>query len=145
MCFDSGATTLRSATSLAGADLVAADGMPLLWAGGLQGSPLPERVAGSTLIVSLNAAAAQADASIFLLGGNPGRTEAAVEQLKVRTPGLRLAGTLCPPYGFEKDPDFLDRLEQRLHDASPDIVCVALGFPHARAVDRQVARAVPKG
>src|SRR5690349_23903484 len=56
---------------IAEADLVVADGMPLLWAGGLQGSPLPERVAGSTLVVSLTAAAAQTGASVFLLGGNP--------------------------------------------------------------------------
>ena len=33
---------------VAAADLVVADGMPLVWAGELQGSPLPGRVAGST-------------------------------------------------------------------------------------------------
>src|SRR5579884_2517299 len=54
------------------ADLVVADGMPLLWAAGVQGSRLPERVSGSALIVSLTAAAAAAGLSIFLLGGNPG-------------------------------------------------------------------------
>ena len=30
---------------VSGADFVVADGMPLVWAGELQGSPLPERVA----------------------------------------------------------------------------------------------------
>jgi N-acetylglucosaminyldiphosphoundecaprenol N-acetyl-beta-D-mannosaminyltransferase len=53
---------------VAAADLVVADGMPLVWAGELQGSPLPERVAGSSLILSLTAAAADAGASVFLLG-----------------------------------------------------------------------------
>src|SRR5947209_10433986 len=48
------------------ADLVVADGMPLVWAGELQGSPLPERVAGSSLILSLTAAAADAGVSVFL-------------------------------------------------------------------------------
>src|SRR4051794_2549370 len=47
------------------ADLVVADGMPLIWAGGLQGSRLPERVAGSSLTLSLTAAAAAAGASVF--------------------------------------------------------------------------------
>jgi glycosyl transferase family WecB/TagA/CpsF len=37
------------------ADLVVADGMPLVWASRLRGLPLPERVAGSELIWSLTA------------------------------------------------------------------------------------------
>src|SRR3954469_8747783 len=82
------------------ADLVVADGMPLVWAGGLQGSPLPERVAGSSLTVSLSAPAADAGASVFLLGGNPGTAEAAAANLVDANPGLRVAGTLCPPFGF---------------------------------------------
>ena len=36
----------------ADATLVVADGMPLIWASHLQGTPLPERVAGSDLISS---------------------------------------------------------------------------------------------
>src|SRR5947208_3007983 len=57
------------------ADLVLPDGMPLLWAGRLQATRLPERVAGSELIYTLSAAAATAGQSIFLLGGNPGAAE----------------------------------------------------------------------
>lgn len=111
------------------ADLVVADGMPLIWAGGLQGSPLPERVAGSTLIRTLSAAAGSAEASIFLLGGNPGTADAAVDCLKEGHPNVRVAGTLCPPYGFETDPAWMDRIERSLCDAAPDIVYVGLGFP----------------
>jgi N-acetylglucosaminyldiphosphoundecaprenol N-acetyl-beta-D-mannosaminyltransferase len=111
------------------ADLVVADGMPLLWAGGLQGSPLPERVAGSTLIFSLTAAAAESGASVFLLGGNPGSAEAAVAKLTAISPNLQLAGTLCPPFGFERDPAWLARIEAALADAKPDIIFVGLGFP----------------
>src|SRR5438034_11127446 len=54
---------------IAEADLVVADGMPLIWAGELQGSPLPQRVAGSTLTLRLPEAASRAGASIYLLGG----------------------------------------------------------------------------
>jgi len=111
------------------ADLVVADGMPLIWAGGLQGTPLPERVAGSTLVVSLTAAAAEAGASIFFLGGNPGTAEAAVAKLTELSPGLRIAGTLCPPLGFERKPEYLRQIEQTLAEAAPDIIYVGLGFP----------------
>lgn len=114
---------------VAAADLVVADGMPLVWAGELQGSPLPERVAGSSLIVSLTAAAAQDGASIFLLGGNPGTAEAAVAELSRLTPEIRLAGTLCPPLGFDRDAAWLDRIESELRATDPDIVYVGLGFP----------------
>lgn len=111
------------------ADLVVADGMPLIWAGGLQGTPLPERVAGSTLVVSLTAAAARAGRSIFLLGGNPGTAEAAACELAESSPGLPLVGTLCPPFGFDADPEWLSRIECVLAEYAPDIVYVGLGFP----------------
>jgi N-acetylglucosaminyldiphosphoundecaprenol N-acetyl-beta-D-mannosaminyltransferase len=114
---------------VAHADLVVADGMPLIWAGGLQGSPLPERVAGSTLISTLSAAAADAGASVFLLGGNPGTADAAVSRLRERHPALRVAGTLCPPVGFEDDPAWTRRIDEALLAAAPDIVFVGLGFP----------------
>lgn len=114
---------------VAAADLVVADGMPLVWAGELQGSPLPERVAGSSLIVSLTAAAADSGASVFLLGGNPGTAEAAVGELSRQAPRLRLAGTMCPPFGFDRDPLWLDRIERELLKTQPDIVYVGLGFP----------------
>jgi N-acetylglucosaminyldiphosphoundecaprenol N-acetyl-beta-D-mannosaminyltransferase len=114
---------------VAAADLVVADGMPLVWAGEIQGSPLPERVAGSSLIVSLTVAAADAGASIFLLGGNPGTADAAVAELSRLAPELRLAGTICPPFGFERDPEWLDRIERELDERRPDIVYVGLGFP----------------
>jgi N-acetylglucosaminyldiphosphoundecaprenol N-acetyl-beta-D-mannosaminyltransferase len=127
----------------AAADLVVADGMPLLWAGGLQGSPLPERVAGSTLVLSLTAAAAHAGASIFLLGGNPGAADAAVAELTKLSPQLRVAGTLCPPFGFDQDPAYLDRIEQLLREKAPDIVYVGLGCPKQERLIFQLRSRLP--
>jgi N-acetylglucosaminyldiphosphoundecaprenol N-acetyl-beta-D-mannosaminyltransferase len=126
------------------ADLVVADGMPLIWAGELQGSPLPQRVAGSTLIRSLSAAAARTAASIFLLGGNPGTAEAAGRTLTALNPGLRLAGTLCPPWGFESDRDWLRRIERSLRESAPDIVYVGLGFPKQERLIAAVRAALPR-
>jgi N-acetylglucosaminyldiphosphoundecaprenol N-acetyl-beta-D-mannosaminyltransferase len=137
-----GSTEVREL--MAAADLVVADGMPLVWAGGLQGSPLPERVAGSTLVVSLTAAAAQAGASIFLLGGNPGVAELAVERLTELHPDVSLAGTLCPPFGFEADPEWLDRIERTLLATAPDIVFVGLGFPKQERVIAELRERLPR-
>jgi N-acetylglucosaminyldiphosphoundecaprenol N-acetyl-beta-D-mannosaminyltransferase len=52
------------------ADLLSvADGMPLIWASHIQGSPLPERVSGSHLIWSLTTAGAISGRSHFILSG----------------------------------------------------------------------------
>jgi N-acetylglucosaminyldiphosphoundecaprenol N-acetyl-beta-D-mannosaminyltransferase len=111
------------------ADIVVADGMPLVWASRLQRAPLPERVAGSSLAVTLPAAAADAGISVFLLGGDPGVAETAAQRLCDANPGLRLAGTHCPPVGFEQSPADMAALHDALDRAKPDIVFVALGFP----------------
>ncbi|SDT70740.1 WecB/TagA/CpsF family glycosyltransferase [Actinoplanes derwentensis] len=58
------------------ADLIVADGMPLVWASRLGGSPLPERVAGSSLIWSLAAGLGRDTRSIFVIGGTPCPTPA---------------------------------------------------------------------
>jgi N-acetylglucosaminyldiphosphoundecaprenol N-acetyl-beta-D-mannosaminyltransferase len=111
------------------ADLVLPDGMPLVWASRLAGDPVPERVAGSDIIVPLVRMAARARRSVFLLGGSPGTAEAAAEHLREQAPGLNVAGTLCPPFGFEDDPAEIAAIRAALVAAQPDIVLVALGAP----------------
>ena len=111
------------------ADLVVADGMPLVWASRLQGEPLPERVAGSDLVWSLTAEAALRDRSVYLLGGAPGACEEAEARLRECYPGARFAGHFCPPVGFEYDAMQIQEIRRRLREANPDIVYVALGFP----------------
>src|SRR3954452_23201097 len=87
------ATDATFRSLVADAELVVADGMPLVWASRLQGTPLPERVAGSNLIVSLSAAAASLGYSVFLLGGTPGTAQLSSEVLRTRFSGLNVAGT----------------------------------------------------
>ncbi len=115
---------------VASADLPVADGMPLLWASRLQRTPLPERIAGSSLVVSLSAALAGRGRSVFLLGGgNEGTSAAAAERLRQASPGLRVAGTCCPPFGFERSPQEKRRVTDEVVAAAPDVVFVGLGFP----------------
>src|SRR3954447_22207821 len=68
-----------------------ADGMPLVWVAGMLGCPLPERVAGSDLLLPLLKLAAARGWSVYLLGGAPGSAPAAAraltEQLGVRVVG----------------------------------------------------------
>ncbi len=117
------------AALIARSEVVVADGMPVVWAGRIAGAKVPERVTGSSLVFTLSEAAARAGRSIYLLGGNPGVPEAAARALTARYPGLRVAGTDSPPFGFETDPDLTERAVAACAAANPDLVLVGLGFP----------------
>jgi N-acetylglucosaminyldiphosphoundecaprenol N-acetyl-beta-D-mannosaminyltransferase len=112
-----------------GADLIVADGMPILWAARLRGRPLPDRVAGSDLVWLLAERAARDGRSLFLLGGNPGAAEAAARRFQERWPGLRIAGLASPRLGSPPAEAELAPLRAELQAARPDLVYVALGVP----------------
>lgn len=120
-----------------------ADGMPLVWASRLQGTPLPERITGAGLTLSLTAAAARAGASIFLLGGDPGDAEAAAAVLKRLSPDLKIAGIISPPAGFESDPLQMTQIGNALHAAKPDIVYSCFGFPKQELVIHALRERLP--
>jgi N-acetylglucosaminyldiphosphoundecaprenol N-acetyl-beta-D-mannosaminyltransferase len=111
------------------ATIVTADGMPLVWASRLQGTPLPERVTGSSLIWTLTAAAARNQRSVYFLGGSPGAAQKAAKVLSDHYPGLRVAGVSSGPSDFQDRADELTAIRTQLADANPDIVYVALGCP----------------
>lgn len=126
-----------------GASLIVADGMPLVWASALQGARLPGRVTGSNLVSTLSAAAAKHGRSVFLLGGAPGTAAAAALKLRADFPALRIAGTLCPPFGFDTDPVQLDSIQQEIARVAPDIVFVALGCPKQERVIDKLRHSMP--
>jgi N-acetylglucosaminyldiphosphoundecaprenol N-acetyl-beta-D-mannosaminyltransferase len=125
------------------ANLVVPDGMPLIWASRLLGRPLPERVTGSSLLWSLTAAAADAGISIFLLGGRPGAAEAAAGKLEALHPRLTIAGTSCPPRGFERTPGAIAAIVSELRAARPGIVFTALGAPKQELLNARLHRELP--
>lgn len=120
----------RSISQLIGlADLVVADGMPVVWASRLMRRPVPERVAGSALVWSLTEGAARRNAPVFLLGGNPGAAARAAGVLTDQFPGLVVSGHHCPPLGFESSPAEMEEIFGAIAAAQPRIVFCGLGFP----------------
>jgi exopolysaccharide biosynthesis WecB/TagA/CpsF family protein len=113
---------------VSGADLIIADGMPILWAARLAGTPLPERVAGSDLIETLTAKAAVDRIGVFLLGGSEGAGEAAAIRLLALNPSLRI-GWHCPPLGFESNEEAYQAIIDALAAFEPCVCYCALGFP----------------
>ena len=113
---------------LRNADLVVPDGMPLVWASRIMGSPLPERVTGADLVPRLAALAAQKGYRIYMLGGRPEVAQCAKAKMEADYPGIQIVGCTSPPPAsiIEMDGDALLRDIER---AAPDILLVAFGNP----------------
>ena len=124
-------------------NLIVADGKPLVWAARIQGTPLPERVAGSSMTTTLSKAAAESGLSIYLLGGNPGAAEGAAKILQEQYPGLKVAGCYSPKMGFEKNEEEMEFMRQELRTKKPDIVYVGLGFPKQEKLIEQLKPLLP--
>jgi N-acetylglucosaminyldiphosphoundecaprenol N-acetyl-beta-D-mannosaminyltransferase len=74
------------------ADLVLADGMPLVWAARWLGTPLPGRVTGVDLMTRLLDAGRARGLRVFLLGATQERLDRMVAVVGVRHPGVVVAG-----------------------------------------------------
>jgi N-acetylglucosaminyldiphosphoundecaprenol N-acetyl-beta-D-mannosaminyltransferase len=111
------------------ASLVVADGVPLLWAARLLGTPLKERINGTDLFERTCQFAAQRGYSVFLLGGSPGAAESACAELVRRHPNLKIAGCVCPPFGFYKHGAQNNAIQRTIRESGADILFVGLGAP----------------
>lgn len=111
------------------ASMLVCDGAPLLLASRLAGVPLPGRVTGTALVHGLASAAATAGWSVAVVGGAPGVAAQAGRRLAQAYPGLEVRGAVCPPWGFEHEPETLAALVEEISTTGADLVFVGLGFP----------------
>jgi N-acetylglucosaminyldiphosphoundecaprenol N-acetyl-beta-D-mannosaminyltransferase len=124
--------------------LVLADGMPLVWATRIAGPKLPERVTGSSLVLSLSEAATNDGRSVFVLGGAPDVPAKAAEALRARYEGLNIAGTASPPFGFDQTDEGISQAVTAVAAAAPDLVLVGLGFPKQERLIAHLREAWPR-
>ncbi|VGO15968.1 N-acetylglucosaminyldiphosphoundecaprenol N-acetyl-beta-D-mannosaminyltransferase [Pontiella desulfatans] len=110
------------------ADLVLADGFPIVKLAPFFGPALKDRVTGSDLTPMLAERAAREGMSIYGLGSAQGVAEKAMDILKKRHPDLKVAGTFSPPFAPLLEMDHR-KILQKLERAGPDILFVALGAP----------------
>ena len=110
------------------AALVLCDGMPILWRSKLNGTKLPERVAGADLIYRLTERCAAKKLSVYFYGAAEGVAERTALQLKKLYPDLIVAGVQCPPFRNCSSEE-IQRQIARIKQASPDVLYVALGQP----------------
>jgi N-acetylglucosaminyldiphosphoundecaprenol N-acetyl-beta-D-mannosaminyltransferase len=111
--------------AIKGCELITADGQSVVWAGKLLGCPLPERVAGIDLMLSLLEVAAQHGYGVFLLGARAEVLERAEAEMLRRFPGLRVAGSRHGYFSPEEE----DGVVAMVAEARPDLLFVALETP----------------
>lgn len=110
------------------AGLITADGFPIVLACYLQGKRI-SRVAGSDLIDPICAAVARAGKSVYFFGSSSQVLECASRLLQERYPGLKIAGALAPPQGFNPTSEDARRCVEAIGNSGADLCFVALGAP----------------
>ncbi len=112
------------------AELVVADGMPLVWLSRLLGTPLPERVAGSDLVPMIAERAAREGCKLYFLGGREEYTLKAAGLLRARYPGLEIE--VASPFVKLDAPDAAEsdrEICRRINDSGARILLVGFGNP----------------
>ena len=110
------------------ADLVVADGTPVMWAARAVGTPLPQKVSGSDLVIPVAQAASRHGWRVYLVGGGPGVAAEAAARLR-RAHGTNVVGAddpLVSPAGVAvAEAAVLERIRR----AGAQVVLVGFGAP----------------
>ncbi len=110
------------------AELVVVDGMPVVWALRIQGTPVPERITGTDVLWSLTAAAERQGASVMLCGGPPGAAARAADRLTKSHPALRVNALACHEFPEQPLAVQLDAVAEALVAAAPGIAYLGVPF-----------------
>jgi N-acetylglucosaminyldiphosphoundecaprenol N-acetyl-beta-D-mannosaminyltransferase len=126
----------RVAAMFAEADLLNADGQPLVWASRLFcKTPLPERVATTDLFHDVAKIAVRQGITCYLYGATDDENAAAVARAEAMHPGLAVVGR---SHGFHQGAA-LDTKIAEINGLKPDILWLALGVPREQEFCRAFA------
>jgi N-acetylglucosaminyldiphosphoundecaprenol N-acetyl-beta-D-mannosaminyltransferase len=107
------------------ADLVLADGAPIVWLSRMLRKPLPERVAGIDLMHRLLQQANERRYRVYFLGAKPEVLQKVAAAVQSEYPGVQVAGFRDGYFG-EKDEE---SVAQAIRDSRTDILLVAISSP----------------
>jgi N-acetylglucosaminyldiphosphoundecaprenol N-acetyl-beta-D-mannosaminyltransferase len=109
-----------------GADIVDADGMPLVFASRLLcREPLEERIATTDFLLDAATSAAREDIRFFFLGSRPGVAARAAQHLRSRFPGLKVVGTRHGFFSADAIPDICAKVRA----SGADVLWIGMGSP----------------
>ena len=104
------------------------DGMPMVWAGKLNGHRDMSRVYGPDLMLDVCAWSETSGCKHFFYGGADGVAELLAQKLKAKFPKLAVVGCYTPPFrALTADEEA--QLQAQVRAARPDILWVGLSTP----------------
>ena len=106
-------------------DIVVADGIAVVWLSYLQGTPLPERVAGIDIMYALMSKSDRHGFRVFFLGAKPHVVNAVVKAAQDQYPGLQVAGYRDGYF----DPTEEQEVAEQIKNSRADILFVAITPP----------------
>ena len=107
------------------ASLVIPDGIGIIKAGQILGTPLKERVAGYDLICNLFEEYKDGTVTFYFWGSKPGVAEKAKEKIKEKYPSLNVVGSHTGYFTSEEE----EQIVEEIKELKPDILLVGLGAP----------------
>lgn len=107
------------------ADMRTPDGIGLVYAAKILGTPLKERVAGFDLVMKLLEELPKLGKSVYFFGGAPGVADEAKAKLEVMFPGINVCGTANGYFDAERETEIIEEINQK----KPDLLLVCLGSP----------------
>jgi N-acetylglucosaminyldiphosphoundecaprenol N-acetyl-beta-D-mannosaminyltransferase len=111
--------------SVKSADLIGADGVPLVWASRLLGNPLPGRVNGTDLMYRLLEKADEKQYGVFFFGAKEEILQAVLTRVRAEYPGVQIAGW---QNGYFKPEDEWN-IARKIRASRADILFIAFGTP----------------
>lgn len=111
------------------ADLTTADGVPLLWASRLLGSPIRGRVTGLDLLPEFSKISAKKGFRFFFLGAADGVAVKLANHLKSINTGLKIAGTYSPPFAERFSDEENEKMITLINQSNADVLWVSLTAP----------------
>jgi len=129
------------AAMLRAADLCVADGVGVLWASRILGSPLPGTVPGVELMDRLLSHCADVGAGVYFIGTTPENVQAAVGRARRAVPGLQVVGF---HHGFFAR-DGEENVVRDLRRCRPNLVLFGMGVPKDQAFASRWRDHLPPG
>lgn len=111
------------------ADLVVADGVPIMWASKLIKRPLKQKISGSDILPVLGKEFEKNEVSLFFLGAAEGIAFKAAENLRKKYQNIKIVGCYSPTYGFENNEEENEKILDKIKSAKPDVLMVGVGAP----------------
>jgi N-acetylglucosaminyldiphosphoundecaprenol N-acetyl-beta-D-mannosaminyltransferase len=111
--------------SILAADLIGVDGVPILWASQLLGTPLPGRVNGTDLMYKLLEKGDSKGYRIFFFGAKEEVLQRVLEVVRKDYPGVKIAGFHHGYFTSAEESAILSKIRE----AQADILFMAFGTP----------------